>query len=259
MSKHFTVRNISFIATVLLLIGAAACNSKPTVVNKVNDSGDEETTQTASNQSASTAEASHKVVVQSVLQAKRYTYLDVTENGKRFWIAVPKANVAEGGTYYYKGGLLKRNFKSEEYDRTFETIYLVSGLSDKPIFEGGSSVDEAFAKLDEAHAGHDHGTSDQNSQESVSLEDLFSNMASYDGKTIKVTGKCTKINKQIMGRNWVHLSDGTPSGSPHDLTVTTSADVPVGTEVTFTGKITLNKDFGAGYFYEILMEDAHTH
>ena len=58
-----------------------------------------------------------------------------------------------------------------------------------------------------------------------------------------------------MGKNWVHLQDGTRFENKFDLTITTDVVVNKGDEVTFEGIITLNKDFGAGYSYDVLMED----
>ena len=54
----------------------------------------------------------------------------------------------------------------------------------------------------------------------------------------------------------VHLQDGTSDAGVYDLTITTQDEVKVGRIATFTGTITLDKDFGAGYSYEIIMEDA---
>jgi hypothetical protein len=59
-----------------------------------------------------------------------------------------------------------------------------------------------------------------------------------------------------MNRNWVHLQDGTWDGDHYDLTVTTQDAVKPGDVVTFSGTVTLNKDFGAGYVYEVVIEDA---
>lgn len=64
----------------------------------------------------------HKVVVEEALNTEKYTYLRVQENGESFWIAIPKTPVEIGATYYYQGGLLKKNFASKEYNRVFETI-----------------------------------------------------------------------------------------------------------------------------------------
>jgi hypothetical protein len=59
-----------------------------------------------------------------------------------------------------------------------------------------------------------------------------------------------------MDRNWVHLQDGTSDSGSFDLTVTTEEEVNVGDVLTFEGKIKLDKDFGAGYSYEVIMEQA---
>ena len=88
----------------------------------------------------------------------------------------------------------------------------------------------------------------------IRIADLVNNRNQYEGKLIKVTGKCVKVNSEIMGRNWIHLQDG--SGENFDLTVTTDESVELGTIVTMEGTIALNKDFGAGYRYDVIMEGA---
>jgi hypothetical protein len=89
----------------------------------------------------------------------------------------------------------------------------------------------------------------------VKLSDLFSGKKTYEGKVIKITGKVAKFNAGIMGKNWIHIQDGSESDGEYDLTVTTSAEATVGEIITLEGKITLDKDFGYGYFYKIIMED----
>jgi hypothetical protein len=65
-----------------------------------------------------------------------------------------------------------------------------------------------------------------------------------------------KVNKQVMGKNWIHIQDGTDFNNDFDLTITTQDLAEIGDEVTFKGKISVNKDFGSGYSYEVIMEDA---
>jgi len=89
----------------------------------------------------------------------------------------------------------------------------------------------------------------------LKIADLLVGKKDYAGKTVKIKGSVTKFNAEIMGKNWVHLQDGTESEGVYDLTVTTDKVVSVGDIVTFEGKIILDKDFGYGYFYSILMED----
>ena len=191
----------------------------------------------------------HTVIVNEVLDTEKYSYLNVSEDENSYWIAIPRTEVVIGGTYHYQGGLLKRNFESKEYNRVFETIYLVSevhlhsadGSSGEQASHGQASMKQDLMNITPANG-------------SISLAELFSKRDSYKGKLIKITGKCVKVNPMIMGRNWIHLQDG--SGDGLDLTVTTSENVQVNEVVTFEGTIALNKDFGAGYKYDIIMEQA---
>ncbi|HEX5802901.1 MAG TPA: hypothetical protein VFY24_07730 [Azospira sp.] len=78
------------------------------------------------------------------------------------------------------------------------------------------------------------------------------------GKTVAVQGKVVKVNNGIMGRNFVHVQDGTGdagSGS-NNLIVTSKDTAQVGQQVAVSGKVTLNRDFGAGYMYPLLLEEA---
>lgn len=89
----------------------------------------------------------------------------------------------------------------------------------------------------------------------IKISDLLSGKKNYAGKVVKVTGKVTKYNAGIMGKNWVHIQDGSEFEGGFDLTVTTDIQTSVGETVTFEGKIVLDKDFGYGYFYAVLMEN----
>lgn len=87
---------------------------------------------------------------------------------------------------------------------------------------------------------------------STKIADLFAEPKKYGGKTIQVSGTCTKVNPNIMGRNWIHVRDKS-KGDP-ELVITTDAPVAEGQAVTIIGTVVLNKDFGAGYNYDILLE-----
>ena len=90
----------------------------------------------------------------------------------------------------------------------------------------------------------------------VTIAQIFSNVNMYASKIVKVKGKVVKVNNGIMKTNWVHIQDGTSAGSDFDLTVTTNDNVNVGDVVTFEGSLVLNKDFGYGYSYKVLLENA---
>ena len=190
------------------------------------------------------------MVVVEVLNTEKYTYLNVKEEEDIFWIAIPKKEVEVGGSYYYKGGLLKKHFHSREHNRVFETVYLVSDVL--PINDDGSRVQYASTN------NQDNITSDPMeitpAEGSVTIADLVADPQKYHGKLVLISGKCVKVNPMIMERNWVHIQDG--SGNNIDLTVTTKENVLLGAVVSLEGTIASNKDFGAGYRYDIIMEDA---
>ena len=58
-----------------------------------------------------------------------------------------------------------------------------------------------------------------------------------------------------MNQNWIHLQDGSSNSGEFDFTITTAEEAKVGEIITVEGIITLDKDFGAGYFYSIIMEN----
>ena len=94
--------------------------------------------------------------------------------------------------------------------------------------------------------------------ECITIAKLLADKQAFAGKTIKVKGQVTKYNSGIMGKNWVHIQDGSEFNGSFDLTITTDITTSVGETITVEGKIVLDKDFGYGYFYEVLMENGKT-
>ena len=246
----------SVIFSAILLFGLllASCDSKPKVIESESGSDAGSPVFPQAEMAQPSADQMHEIVVEEKLDTDKYSYLRVTENGEEVWIAIPLMDgVQVGSTYYYKGGLMKKNFFSKEYNRVFETLYLVSNLSQK----GGTAVDDVLSNMQEGQATEaieSPTTAITPAKGAIKISDLMANPQKYEGKVIKVTGKCVKVNPMIMGRNWVHLQDG--SGKGMDLTITTDEVVPLGSIVTLEGTIALNQDFGAGYRYDIIMEGA---
>ncbi|SIP95553.1 hypothetical protein SAMN05421829_101456 [Aromatoleum tolulyticum] len=80
--------------------------------------------------------------------------------------------------------------------------------------------------------------------------------AELSGKAIQVSGKVVKVNNGIMGRNFVHVRDGSGDQATNNLIVTSKDTAVVGDEVVVTGNVKLDRDFGSGYMYPLLVEDA---
>jgi hypothetical protein len=90
-----------------------------------------------------------------------------------------------------------------------------------------------------------------------SIAELFADRDQLDGETVVVRGKVVKVNANIMGKNWLHIRDGSGEEGSNDLTVTTTGALPtVGDTVVVTGSLGLNRDFGMGYKYPVMIEDA---
>jgi hypothetical protein len=89
------------------------------------------------------------------------------------------------------------------------------------------------------------------------VAEVFAEKDSLAGKPVTLRGKVVKSNAGIMGKNWIHVRDGSGSDGSNDLTVTTTTAQPnVGDTVLITGPLVLNKDFGMGYQYDVIVEDA---
>lgn len=200
----------------------------------------------------------HTVVLMESLPTERYVYLRVQENGDEYWIATRKMEVEVGQTYYYLGGLLKTNFESKEYNRTFDRIYLVSKLVSHQ--HGGNQPHTNPVAID-THGPDGGGTlpsRDQNEGAEAatggitSIAQLVAHPENFVGKTVRLQGKCTKLNPNIMDRNWIHLQDG--SADEFDLVITSNELVREGESVLIEGVVAQNRNFGAGYEYSLIIE-----
>jgi len=194
-----------------------------------------------------------KAKVEEVIQTSNYTYIRISEDGNESWIAVTKQDVKEGNSYYYEPGIEMNNFVSKELKRTFPSIVFVDKFSDQPIVAKITMADslkgkqiaspKADIKVEKAEGG-------------ITIAELYASRDSYAGKTVKIRGEVVKFSPDIMKTNWVHIQDGTNSEGSFDLTITTNEVTKIGDVVIFEGVVAVKKDFGAGYFYEVIVENA---
>jgi hypothetical protein len=201
----------------------------------------------------------HVVTVNEVLYTSNYVYLNVNEGPEQYWVATNKIEVNTGETYMYKGGLVKINFKSKELDREFDKVYFVN----KIVGKNGHLPNELPTETakQEKSASKDNTVKKSGVSKnditplkgSIKIAEIVANPSKYEGKKVQITAKCVKLNQNIMNRNWMHMQDG--SANDFDMIVTADKFVPVGFIVTMTATVALNQDFGAGYTYEIILED----
>ncbi|MBP2688102.1 MAG: hypothetical protein H6Q83_289 [Deltaproteobacteria bacterium] len=116
---------------------------------------------------------------------------------------------------------------------------------------GGSEGAKAPASPEPIKVGKAKGA------DAYSVSETYEKAGTLDKKTVVVRGKVVKVSRGIMGKNWVHLRDGSgTAGKDNDITVTTGDKVAVGDVVTAKGTVRVDKDFGAGYAYPVIVEDA---
>ncbi|MBC8391443.1 MAG: DNA-binding protein [Deltaproteobacteria bacterium] len=195
----------------------------------------------------------HTVVIQEVIQSNSYTYLKVKEADTIHWVATGKTDIQAGETISFENPLEMKNFTSKELDRTFETIFFLGRINKESSL---SAVEQPASTPLQKPAVEKSEIAIEPIEGGVSIGELFSNRDAYANKVVRIKGQVTKVNLSIMGKNWVHLQDGTGDTGSNDLLVTTQDVVTVGDVAIFEGTIALNKDFGAGYSYEVLMEAA---
>jgi hypothetical protein len=250
-------------AIITFLCIASACSRGPKVISPANGGAGHEikpeifsenpSTEPTSGNNQTTGEDIHSVVVNEVLPTTKYVYLKVTEGNEHYWIATMKQPVKIGEKYYFKGGLLKTNFESAEYNRVFEKVYLVSSLVAENHGNENTSTNKTGSWKDNIKTISPSNLGKTDTPNPVKIAELVKDPKKYDGKTILISGECVKVNSHIMGRNWIHLNDGTNSG--FDLVITSNDNVQAGSVVSMTGTVVLNKDFGAGYRYDIILEN----
>lgn len=202
----------------------------------------------------------NKIIVKEILQVSSYTYLLVKEGGETKWLAVPYIDAKVGSVYYYKGGMEMVNFKSKELNRTFESVYFLSAIYDNPFEKEEKATFKHATNIDikqDVKSGNDKLTLRFEPVDGViSIEELFKNKKKYAGKKIKIKGQVTKFNAQVMSKNWIHLQDGTDYNNNFDLTFTTNANVNIGDIIILEGIVSLDKDFGYGYLYALIIENS---
>jgi hypothetical protein len=115
---------------------------------------------------------------------------------------------------------------------------------------GGSAV--AIAPLQEISVPKALG------ENAYTVAEIFAGIKTLAGKKVRLQGKVVKFSPNIMGKNWVHLQDGTgnPLHNSHDLVLTTDTSPTVDAIVTMEGILVADKDFGAGYKYTAIVEQA---
>jgi hypothetical protein len=191
----------------------------------------------------------HVIKVVEHVNASSYTYIKAEENDNEFWIAVPQMEVEEGDILFFTKSMEMRDFRSEALDKTFESILFVSDISKTPVSEDGKMSHPDVESTKE-------NVSVEPAVNGYTIEKIFKDKKSLAGDKVKVKGKVVKYNAGIMDRNWIHIQDGTGKQGEHDLVVTSDDAVQLGDVIIAEGILAVDKDFGSGYMYSVILENA---
>ncbi|MFI5312223.1 MAG: nucleotide-binding protein [Gemmatimonadales bacterium] len=201
------------------------------------------------------------------LSASPYVYLRVKTSKGEVWAAVPEAKIENGAQVTVFNPMLMTKFESKSLKRTFDEVYFgtltpADAAAGAPAGAAGAPAGAAGAN---PHTGTpptvavDVGKVDKaTGADARTVAEVWAQKASLVGKTVTVRGTVVKYNDNVMGKNWIHLQDGSGDAKQgtNDITVTSMDAAARGQTITITGTVRLNRDFGAGYSYAAIIEDA---
>jgi hypothetical protein len=209
------------------------------------------------------------------VDVSQYTYLKLSTASGEAWAAVQRTDKKVGDEVGVENAVPMQNFESKELSRKFDVVYFgaIAGAGGAPAAppamgeapagnENAPNPAQMAAQHEAAANGPTTGVKIQMVAKAAGADahtvaEVWGQKDRLKGKNVTIRGQVVKFTP-VMGKNFVHLRDG--SGSPdkknNDVTVTTADAAAVGDVVTAKGTIALDKDFGAGYAYPILIEDA---
>jgi hypothetical protein len=220
---------------------------------------------------------SGKVV--ETLDADIYTYIRLDNGtGHEIWAAVPKTELEIGESIALEGGIVMQNFNSKTLNRTFDSIIFATGVIRAAADKNAQMKAATMADSDVTRSGMSaHGLTSQppgsshptvpfadlkveksTAQNGYTVGELFEKGAALNKQKVTVRGQVVKVNSNIMGRNWIHIQDGTGdlAKNTHDLVVTSADIAEKGAVISVEGILAADKDFGSGYRYDVIVEDA---
>lgn len=188
--------------------------------------------------------------VLEVQDVESYTYLRLKTRDGETWAAVGRAPVRKGATVTIEDAMVVNNFESRSLKKTFQTIVFGS--------LAGANSHGGIARPADATVVPDTKVARASGPNAKTVAEIITQAAGLKDKTVLVRGKVVKYNAGIMGKNWIHLRDGSGSAAAntHDVLITSMNAVKVGDVVTAKGIVRTDKDFGSGYFYKVIVEEA---
>jgi hypothetical protein len=185
------------------------------------------------------------------MDSGQYTYVRVKTASGEIWAATSPIKVKVGDKITVPLDSPMQNFHSPTLNRDFPLIYFAAfiGRAGEPLPTTAAPPD--LTQITEPIAPAPGGTS---------IAKLWTDRKALSGKSVTLRGKVVKYNGNILGFDWTHIQDGSgdAKAGTNDITITTAPGAPgkIGDIVTVTGTVVLDKDFGAGYAYTVMIQNA---
>ena len=206
---------------------------------------------------------SGKVV--ETINAASYTYVLIDTGAKKSWVAAPQFAVKVGDTAAIADAMPMKPYQSKTLNRTFDVVYFTGNISvngapaapstTAPIAAPSTAALPPGQRTMPAKTAPDL-TGIKRAENGQTVAEVITGKTKFAGRPIAIRARVVKYNAQILGKNWLHIRDGSGAPGTNDLTVTTTATAKVGDLVLVTGKLGTDRDFGSGYKYPLIIEDA---
>ncbi len=260
-----TKKTVFFLLSLILALGLTACNKDGN-----QDAQKAPADQATAQNPAPAAPSGWTGKIVETMNSGGYTYINLDTGKEKIWAAAPETKVEVGQRVSVPRGMMMKDFPSTTLNKTFDEIWFVNGfypegqmpkslMAAKPsggmpgaLGDGSAGAmgashnkvaDAGVSGVDKVDGGYD-------------IAGIYAAGASLAGQKVKVRGRVVKVTPRVMGTNWIHIQDGSGSGATADLAVTSSAEVQTGDLIVVEGTLATDKDFGAGYKYSAIIENA---
>ena len=197
--------------------------------------------------------------VLEVKQVDPYTYLRLRTKEGETWAAVNTAPVKQGAEVTIVNASVMNNFESKSLKKTFDKIVFgtlaVTATGAAPPTDDVSRAHQGLAKAPEVA---DLKVPKAQGPEARTVAEIVAKKADLRDKPVMVRGRVVKFTSNVMGKNWIHLRDGSGSAkdNTNDILVTTKDRTQVGNIVLARGVVRTDVDLGSGYSYTVLIDGA---
>ena len=241
------------LAILITLVTATCCKDKTSQTSQV--------PATVPSTKAQPASTVYTGTVVETINTGGYTYVQVDTGSEKIWAAAPEFQVKVGDEVTVPKEMPMKNYHSKTLDRTFDVVYFAGNIvvagteqATRQFTEGrpestqknisvSPSANVDFSEIKKPEGGK-------------TIAEIYADKGDLSGKEVIIRAKVVKFSPNIMGKNWIHLRDGTGTKGNNDLTITTGTKAKVGDTILVSGMVITNKDFGYGYEYDVIIEDA---